>query len=400
MAPSSEISFGEVPGAGHLTVRSIRFVSAHHCQMTKRYDAIVIGAGPAGSAAAFDMARAGLSVLLMERCRLPREKPCGGGLTPKARPLLPVSIDDLVLNRASSVEVRVNGKLSVRFRSERADIWMVRRRDLDLRLACAAAEHGADLHEGEPFRGLELGPEVRVTSETGIYRARVVVAADGAESRVAACLALPRAARRMVALETEAEVDGDPLGGQAVVDLSVPGGYGWVFPKGELYNVGVGSFDPRVAVELRERLAALLHTVGLRPSSFPPAVGHRIPTGPPPGPLHHGNVLLVGDAAGVADPFFGEGIAHSLLTGRLAARSAIRFLQGETSDLSSYSRDLMRALGAEARMWRITAAVVYRAPLLSLRLLAASRGLQLRVERAIAGEIQPLQRWHRLETDG
>ena len=372
-------------------------IAGRYPDMPRCYDAIVIGAGPAGTTTALRLAEAGLSVLLMERERLPRDKPCGGGLTPKARGLLPVPVEDLVLNRANSVLVKVGSRLSTRFHSREAAIWMVRRRELDFRLAESAARRGAEIHDGEAFRSLELGAEVRVASEMDGYRCRVVVGADGAESRVAALLRVPRSRRMMVALEAEGEVEGDPLAGEAIVDLAVPGGYAWVFPKGDVYNVGLGSFDPRVAGELRPRFRRFLEETGLASARLPAPIGHRIPTGPPPRRLHGENALVVGDAAGVADPFFGEGISHSLFTGELAAKAVVDYLEGRSRDLSPYTRRVGDALTREARLWRATAALVYRAPYLSLKVLAGSRRLRAEVERAIAGEVGLCQQWCRAD---
>lgn len=277
--------------------------------------------------------------------------------------------------------------VSARFCSRDAAIWMVSRRDLDLRLAEAAVQAGADLHEGEAVRSVELGREPRVVSERGRYGARVLIGADGAESRMARWLGIGRSRRWMVAVEDEVEVAGDPLRGEAVVDLSVPRGYAWAFPKGDRYNVGVGTFDRHHAHLLRGHLQAFVDGLGL-PVARPLApAGHRIPTGLPPGPLHVGDALLVGDAAGVADPFFAEGISYALLTGRLAADAVAGYLSGQAGDLSPYTRRVRGLLTADMHLWMATAAVVHRFPALSVRLLAASGWLQLLVERTIAGDV-------------
>ncbi len=351
------------------------------------WDAVVVGAGPAGAAAAGRLAGAGARVLLLDRARFPRDKPCGGGLTPRAWRHLGALVDDLVLCRAASVQVRVGAGFSARFLGRRWPVLMVRRRDLDLRLVEEAVRRGVELHEGEPVRGVEMRPEALVESNLGRYRARVVVGADGAESRVARWLGLPRPRRWMVALDAEMEVAGDPLAGEAVVDFGVPWGYAWAFPKGKLCNVGVGTFHPRHARELRWRLHRFLKETGITPARPPAIRGGRIPTGLPPGPLHRGNALLAGDAAGVADPFFAEGIPYALLSGRLAAEAAVGLLEGRSPDLSPYTRRLRAALEADARLWRATAAVVHRFPVASVRLLAASGRLQRLVERTVAGEV-------------
>ena len=351
------------------------------------YDAIVVGAGPAGSTAARELARAGLSVLLLDGKSFPRDKPCGGGLTPRAWRQLSVPIDDIVLHRATSVQVLAGSRISARFRSRDAAIWMVSRREFDQRLAEAAVEEGAEMHDGESVRSVELGREPAVVSDRGRYRARVLIGADGAESRMARWLGIDRPQRWMVALEDEVEVAADPLKGEAIVDMSVPHGYAWVFPKGDRYNVGLGTFDAARARELRARLHSFAHGLNL-PLDRPLApVGHRIPAGLPLGPLHAGNALLAGDAAGVADPFFAEGISYAVLTGRLAADTVAAYLAGRSTDLSAYTREVRRLLGADMRRWRATAAVVHRFPALCVRLLAASSGLQRLVEQTIAGEI-------------
>ena len=355
--------------------------------MPRSYDAIVVGAGPAGSTAARELARHGFSVLLLEGKTFPRDKPCGGGLTPRAWRQISVPIHDLILHRAVSVQVRASATLSARFYARHASIWMVSRRELDQRLAEAAAQAGAELHCGEAVTSVNLGPQPSVVSDRGHYDGRVLIGADGAESRMARWLGLNRPRRWMMALEDEIEVLRDPLRGEAVVDLSVPHGYAWAFPKGDRYNVGLGTFDRRHARELRGRLRSFVESLRL-PLSRPVApAGHRIPTGLPPGPLHSGNALLVGDAAGVADPFFAEGISYALLTARVAADVAAAYLSGRSADLSPYSNHVERLLRADMRVWRTTAAVVYRFPALCVRMLASSGRLQLLVERTIAGDI-------------
>lgn len=355
--------------------------------MAHRYDAIVIGAGPSGTTAAIKMAESGLSVLLLEKQRLPRDKPCAGGLTPKAAAWLPVPIDDLVLHQTNRIQVRCGPKRIYRFQGQRCAIWMIRRREMDLRLAEEAAHRGVELHDGEPALGLVMGTEVAVNTSKGDYQARVVIGADGAESRVARWLSLERPRRWMITLNSEVAVAGDPLAGEVAISLDIPYGYGWVFPKGGYYSIGLGTFRQACARELRPMYHRFVEEVGLSLDRHPALTGHRIPSGLITGPLHRNNGLLVGDAAGVADPFFAEGISYAALSGRLAAKAVADYLAGRSPNLSTYTHQVKSALWTNIQFWGSVAAIVYRFPALSLRILAASRWLQTGAERTISGDV-------------
>src|SRR5688572_3177204 len=228
----------------------------------ERYDAVVVGAGPAGAFSAYNLAQRGARVLLVERRAIPREKPCGGGLTPKAYRQLDFPIDDLVCSRPQAVWLRGRGVPAFALADGRSQIWMVRRPQFDQRIAERAAAAGAVLHDGEAVLSLE-GTTVR--TDRGEYRAAAVLAADGSESPIARQHGLrPRRDERVVlALETEVPARDRDLAGRALVDFDVPRGYAWVFPKGDIYNVGIGSFDPTAFKELRPRLSAFMEKCGL-----------------------------------------------------------------------------------------------------------------------------------------
>jgi geranylgeranyl reductase family protein len=379
------------------------------------YDVIVIGAGPSGAFAAYKLAGRGARVLILERHRLPREKPCGGGLTPKAYRQLDFPIDDLVVARQHGVWLRGHGVEPFSLGDPRAEIWMVQRPAFDQRLAQRAVAAGAELREGEPTVAIEPlhptsrsaspdDPEawrgatgVRVRTATGTYEAAVVIAADGAESPTARQLGLRkgRDGRVVVALEAEVEAVDETLGGRALVDFDVPQGYAWVFPKGRIYNVGLGSFDPSSFKTLRRRLGEFVGRSGLRLLAEPKVVGHRIPIGGVSEPLHRGRVALVGDAAGLADGLFAEGIAYALRSGTLAAEEAARVLAGEAPDMAGYTRRLQRTLLRDLRAWRAIGSVVYRFPALSMRLLRRSSRGQRLAAATIAGDRSLSKAWHR-----
>ena len=123
----------------------------------ERFDVLVVGAGPAGSTAAYRLAREGASVLLVDRARFPRDKPCGGGLTRRAFRLLPFSVEPVVEDRATSVRFGLD--FHSRFERHTAEplVLMTQRSRLDAFLAEQAANAGVGFRDGSKVTGLELG---------------------------------------------------------------------------------------------------------------------------------------------------------------------------------------------------------------------------------------------------
>src|SRR3954470_15447369 len=121
----------------------------------ERFDAIVVGAGPAGSTAAFRLSRGGARVLLLDRERFPRDKPCGGGLTARAVRQLPVSVEPVVEDRGRRVQLGFRYSRSFERRSEEPLVLMTQRRRLDAHLAEQAAAAGADFRDGVRATALE-----------------------------------------------------------------------------------------------------------------------------------------------------------------------------------------------------------------------------------------------------
>ena len=232
------------------------------------YDVIVVGAGPAGCTAAYDLARSGAKVALIEKQTLPRHKTCGGGMPMVVREVLELdTLRDLAPDAFVESEtqyMRHTWKFGMpvlaSLNPDAADarnlsLWMVRRSVFDNALAQRAAGAGAELRDGLAVKSVVVEPNgtVRVTAQGshGAWEATAgtVIGADGANGIVARSVGLRR--ERALAIAIEAEVphrwgDGHPELRTDVCHLeygAVERGYAWVFPKGDHLNVGVGACD-------------------------------------------------------------------------------------------------------------------------------------------------------------
>lgn len=289
------------------------------------YDVAVVGGGPAGASAALDLAAAGAGVVLVERERLPRYKACGGGLVPRARKALAVDVDDCIERRCHAVEI-VAADSGMQLRVERPEplIEMTMRDVLDCRLIDAAERSGASIRANCAVREVrQLRDRVELETEDGTVTARFVVGADGALSFMARAIGFEDGRHLIPAVESEVRV-GDQLferfSGAARFDVDLlPRGYGWVFPKREHLSVGIASFR-RGPLDMHALLDAYGERIGLAPIERQERHGFVIPVSPRREGLARGGVLLVGDAAGLADPVTAEGISFAVTSGRIAAR--------------------------------------------------------------------------------
>ena len=304
----------------------------------ERFDVLVVGGGPAGSATAHHLAKAGAKVLLADKATFPRDKPCGGGLTTRAFIRCPVDPTPVVEETVDVVELRFRYGDSVERHARAPVIYMTQRRRLDAFLLDAARAEGVEVREGAR---VAFGDGIRVGGDP--VAADVVVGADGANGVTARAFGLGEAIVRGVALEGNVaygRVSHERYRRRAVIELAdIPGGYGWVFPKGDHVNVGVGAWQVE-GPRLREHLEGVCDAHGLCADELTSVRGHRLPLRRPATRIVGERALLVGDAAGLIDPVSGDGMYECFVSGSLAASAIIDLLAGRLSSLEGYATEL------------------------------------------------------------
>jgi geranylgeranyl reductase family protein len=319
---------------------------------TDRHDVLVIGGGPAGSAAGFWLAKAGHDVCVLERKAFPRDKTCGDGLTPRAvHQLREMGLEPAIAahhHRHDGLRAVAHG-ITLELPWPEHPVfpdygYVVRRRDLDEMVADHAAGAGATvLPSTEAVRpllrdGLVTGAVVKdkVTGETREIRARYVIVADGSLSRFGRALGAARnkSYPQGIAIRGyfESPISADPWI-ESCLDVhdrdgaSMPG-YGWIFPLGDgTINVGIGLLstfkgykDVNTTHLMTEWAATAPERWGIDPDAMlAPPTGGRLPMAGSVNPKVGPNWLLVGDAAGSINPFNGEGIDYAYETARMAA---------------------------------------------------------------------------------
>jgi menaquinone-9 beta-reductase len=356
-----------------------------------RYDALVVGAGPAGASAAYWLARRGHRVLVVDKKRFPREKTCGDGLTPRAvRQLhdmgLAAQLDEF--QRYEGLRSIAHGvTLELRWPQHRdfPDYgYVVRRRDLDEMVADRAVKAGATLWPASEALlplvegGLVTGATIRrhESGATETVRARCVVVADGANSRFGRALGTARDRSYPMGMAIrgyftspyhdepwiESHLDLRDRNGDAMP------GYGWIFPLGDgTVNVGVGLLDTFTGfktVNTTKLMDAFIATAparwGISPETSTGApTGGKLPTGSSVTPKAGPTWIVAGDAAGSINPFNGEGISYAYETGRMVADSVHEMLEsGDGLALARYPDRLDEVYGQYFKVARTFVKVI------------------------------------------
>jgi geranylgeranyl reductase family protein len=290
--------------------------------MIESWDVIIVGAGPAGATAAYYLRRAGKKVLLLEKEQPPRYKACGGGLAPRflaqnfdfpipAELRTPVRAFTYAY-KGHQVTVPVPyGRVSMVMR-DRFDAYLLEQARVEVRT-------GVKVSQVEETR-----QGVHVATHTGqVFQASYLIGADGANSRVARSLGLRHNRQLAGAIEVEVPAPSRLLrsyaGRPAFIFGELRKGYLWIFPKQGHLSVGIAAIGAHHP-DLKGSLQKVMARYGIDLAGAP-LHGHPIPIYRRPEPITTRRALLVGDAAGLVDPFSGEGIRYAIKSGRLAAQA-------------------------------------------------------------------------------
>jgi geranylgeranyl reductase family protein len=356
----------------------------------ERFDAIVVGAGPAGSSSAYRLARAGVRVLILEKASFPRDKPCGGGISSRAMRELPIDPGPVVEQVADRMELSFRGGRPFVRGGHGPLAYLTQRRRLDQFLAEQTTHAGAQLRDGVQVS--EISP-TGVRADGQWIQGELLIGADGANGPSARALGLAGQRIYGVALEGNlpyGPADPERWRDRVVIELgTVPGGYCWIFPKGDHINVGVGGWE-NTGPTLRSHMKAFCERRGFDHSKLEAVRGYRLPGRPPDAALARGRALLVGDAAGLVDPLWGDGMYSAFVSSRLATEASLDLLAGKADGLDRYARSVVFELAPMMRFAWNAKVALDRAPRLALGALISPPGWRM-VANILRGEIiEPL----------
>jgi len=344
-------------------------------------DVLVVGMGPAGATAAYELSRAGLSVIGLEKAAHPRYKVCGGGLSSRIDGILDAGYKSVVEQTITGVEFTYQGTRSLLVETASPIAYMVMRDRFDQFLVEKARRAGTHIHEEDPVvECVQHADAIEVTTKERRYRGRFLVGADGANSIVAQRVFPRRQSRRLPTLEAEVGLGRAPVypgENRVIIELgSTKWGYAWVFPKRQALSIGLADFDGSMANPKGVFRKFVDVMAGLSTMSIPPPHGHPLPLYP--GARHqgashrvvNGRCLLVGDAAQLVDPLFGEGIYYAIRSAQLAATQIQAAFADSGAGLDGYADSLRREIYPEFEVASRLAEVIYTYPRLCHRLIS------------------------------
>ena len=314
--------------------------------MVERVDLLVVGAGPGGSTAARVAAAERLRVLLVEK------RPVVG-LPVQCAEYVPAQIVGYVSLPERCIAQRIRTLRTHLPDGETVETaaagYVLDRAMFDRSLAVAACRAGAEVWTGtRAVERTERGVLVRRGNRAIEIKCRVIIGADGPRSTVGRWIGQTNA-EFIDGLQVEVVLPTPRDFTEVYFDPVYRGGYGWLFPKGETANVGVG-INRRMGGDPRQALDHLLERLEIAPGAIVGRTGGPVPSGGPVDHVRVGEVLLVGDAAGHTHPITGAGVLAAIVGGTLASQAIARAIKtGDLAVLDEYEREWASFMGGPLR---------------------------------------------------
>ncbi len=342
--------------------------------MEVQTDVIIVGAGPAGTMAAYHLSLQGFNVLILEKSVFPRYKVCGGGLTHKIMNEIPFDLTPAIESVVYSVQFSCNFRDVFSLTSPSPLMYCTMRDQLDNLLMEKAREAGTRIMFNEKVTGFDQDRQgITVRTKDRNFRSRLLISAEGAAGGVARMAGLKNFIMKGLAWEAEIPVPPDVIQrSSSTIFLdwgTFPGGYAWVFPKQNHFSIGVGGparLSKGMMPYFQHFLQYLHETACLPPLnvySLRQGNDPLNPVSPIPCPVslkswpipvrikkdnfHQGRILVAGDSAGLTDPLTGEGIYYAVRSGKLAAEACSAYLNAQSSSLQVYSDQVNHELMEE-----------------------------------------------------
>jgi geranylgeranyl reductase family protein len=342
------------------------------------YDAVIIGAGPAGATAAYLLASQGFKVLIIDKSTFPRDKLCGGLLTMKTVRLLEcifaVSLDYLKNQRiityqsfhykvGSSKGVSIHGCMDYPFHFVQRSIY-------DAFWLQMAQKAGAEFRGGEKFVALDITSKKLTTNSGHEICGKYILGADGALSRTRRLLStggfIKPDWQSQMATTLEVFISNRYIPKltdyPAIYFGHIPWGYCWSFPGEDFRILGIAGLSLKSGKLLRKGFHAFLESLNISVKRLPLFKSHALPYGNFLSHPGHGNVILLGDACGLADPLLGEGIYYAHKSAQLVAKALLESFDDPQKVFNKYKRYLAQDIITELKRIRTIRRVIFSLP--------------------------------------
>lgn len=352
------------------------------------FDCIVVGAGPAGASAAYHLAKRGHSVVLLEKQKLPRYKPCSGGVSPAIAQWFDFDFSPAI---ALKVEhIRYTWKLEDPVDAALTagqPMWMVQRDVFDHFLVQQAQKQGVELRDNTAATGVEFKADYwQVNTVNGPIQGRYLIAADGAEGPMSQWLGFKAPKQRLGATLEAAMPSVQNTQVQFEFGL-VKNGYIWNFPKPAGYSLGVATFRGGEPANLQPLLTdyAQQAEIDLSTSQL---YTHRLNLWDGDQKLHTQQALLAGEAACVVDPLTAEGIRPAIFTGVKAAAAVDLALAGKPDALAAYTQTIHQEWGSDMAWAQRLAGLFYRVPGIGYKVGVKRPSATERISQILCGQLR------------